>query len=69
VWKFPSGCFYASQNQMERIDEMKERLLDVGSYLLAAVLSVTALAAVAELSVNGSLAGQDIENCEGVCNE
>ena len=54
---------------MERINEMKERLLDVGSYLLAAVLSVTALVAVAELSVNGSLAGQDIENCEGVCHE
>jgi hydroxylamine reductase (hybrid-cluster protein) len=31
---------------------MKERLLDAGSCLLAVVLSVVALAAVAELAVN-----------------
>ena len=42
----------AETKKNERNGTMKEKLLDAGSCLLAVVLSIIALAAVAELSVH-----------------
>lgn len=41
---------------------MKEKLLDVGSCLLAVALSIAALAAVAELSVRETPSYGEIQN-------
>lgn len=40
---------------------MKEKLIAVGGYLLAAVVSVTALVAVSELSVAAVTASANVE--------
>ena len=58
-----SGCVAEHQacaNNTERNKVMKERLIALGGYLLAAVASVAALVAVSELSV------ADIPACANV---
>ena len=46
------ACIGDAETKNERNGTMKEKLLDAGSCLLAVVLSIIALAAVAELSVH-----------------
>jgi hypothetical protein len=53
-----------SADNTERNKDMKEKLIAVGSYLLAAAVSVTALVAVSELSVAAVTASANVEGGE-----